>query len=216
MRGAKLSFLTLLIGALVPCASLASPPLRSDLPLWPRPSADVLPQIMATGGEIGVESEVGVGDWRIVDSQCEYGPSECETWLRVSFIGATDVGFVFTEAATRAGLETAPHEFGFIVILPTAKTTDGSKLFAFEIGMRGGSRYLLVRGNPPFKLFDVLSVACDKNPPAGVVRRRSKDQEGPLTDYCVALSRNGLVRLAHVAASYKAEARMSLVDASPP
>jgi hypothetical protein len=188
-----------------------SPPLRSDVPLWQGSGNDVWPRRFE--GAIGVESPIAVGDWRVTDIPCAFPhPGDCETWLRIRYAGAIHGGFAFQEARTRTALDGAPAEIGFVVPLSEGGEPSGPKLLAFEIGMQGGSRYLLVRasGEPLFKHFDVLPVSCAPAP-NGVIQRRAPEHTIFRTDYCVAVTQDGIARLARQTAHEPAEATMDFV-----
>jgi hypothetical protein len=208
-----------LVWPVTAAAQFAGETIRSAVPLWSGGGPDVWPQSLSSKTEIGVTSIVGIGDWKIVDIQCAKngGREDCVTWMRVGFVGVFDLGFTFREAKTQAGLGSALAEPGFIVVLPRSKGSAGDRLLAFEIGMRGGSRYVLVRpdGAPKLQHFDVLSGGCagadestwDRD---GFRYLKAEDQSFFRTDYCLVRTREGLAALATRSASGAPVATMSL------
>jgi len=196
--------IALCAAALFAAQPAGAAPVRSDLPLWPTDGDDVWPKPFAESGEIGVVSNIGVGDWRLraVGCESEGDDDNCFTWLRLGFASMFDGGFVVTEARTREGLDSAIGEHAYLVVLPGV-AADGSKLLALQIGFMGGSRYMLLRGRGQ-AIHDALDVLDGSCAGAGALtwfargyRERQSRKHGYFrTNYCAVRSAKGLAQLA--------------------
>ncbi len=187
----------------------AAAPVRSDLPLWPGGGDNIWPQSLNEKGAIGMRSIAGIGDWHLHDPDCKPGQPQdgCDSWLRIGVFSLLDGGFTIREATTRAGLETALGTPGFLIALPSIDGADGSKFLALQIGFRGGSRYMLLRGrgDPPYRRFDVLDADCQNasRSSQGYALRVHPNSRFFPTDYCLVRSQKGIEHLARQAARYE-------------
>lgn len=179
-------------------ASASGAIVRSDLPLWSEEAKDVWPRFYMRNGQMGMESIFAVGDWRMRTAGCSQSdPSiACETWLRFSFLGPTDPGFIVTQAPTRPALAVAgvPSVIADLGAAPGAPTT---RLYAIQIGFEGGSQYILVSAaQADVRQMAVLSVNCSTGRRQGVVPRRAKFYTAFATAYCAVGSSQALRALA--------------------
>lgn len=200
---------------LLAAAPAHAEPLRSDLPLWGAedgPEA-MWPQSFASDdGDFGCVSRLRFGDWRLVTREDD-GP-ERVTWMRIRSYGVFHCAAVFAEAVAREALPYVHGEPGFLVDLGRA---GGESLHALQIGLRGGSRYLLLAAQEPAvenaaARYRVLAADC----PARNVRN------GPsvgvfLTSYCVVNDRRTMVEIARRAAARPSETQLEYAgDFDPP
>jgi hypothetical protein len=206
------------IAVIAGAGTTTAAPVRSDLPLWLGGGDNVWPQSMSSKNEIGFTSIVKVGDWRLRNLRCEPADSDdkdCFTWLRLDFLSVIDGGFTVAEARTRAGLGDSISQPALFIALPELDAPDGTKVFVLQIGFRGGSRYLLLKGHgkPAYKQFEVLSADCSgDDPPSGFRQRKAPHGSFFLTDYCVVENQEGLKNLAVKSLSGKSESAMEFIQ----
>lgn len=191
-----MKFLTALLLTLLAAPALADGyvPLRSDLPvLKGRPDA-IWPQVSVDDSGFSAASIIALGDWKRTESNCFEGES-CESWLRLDIMSIFHGGYVIAQASSRDDLD-ATGEPGRIAELGGGSTVGGANLFAIQIGIRGGSAYILVSApdETPIKHLTVLDSDCAHS---GAARLRDAGAVAALyTSYCVVDSWAALKRLA--------------------
>lgn len=222
MRLRRLLSLCVATGLMAAAHVAAAAPIRSDVPLWPTggDGDNVWPQAITSKDELGFTSIVAVGDWRLRYTDCDPKESgdDCYTWLRLEFFSLIDGGVTVTEARTRKGLDDAIGTPALFVTFPNLDRSDGAKVFALQIGFRGGSRYIVLkgRGQPLYKQFDILDGVCEGDGAAAWTSRGYRERRAPehgffLTDYCAVRTVKGLENLAIKGLAAKPEQAMEFV-----
>ncbi len=145
-----------------PTASLEQDlPLRSDVPLRLEDETDdVTPRSFVSEDSIGCMSFLKFGDWRQTFNKGEFW-TPAPVWWRVSNYGIIHCAAVFSSSSERNGPR-GGFEFGFFVRLGHDETVNVD-LYAWEIGLRTGSSYLLLAALPSDKIpenFMVLDADC--------------------------------------------------------
>ena len=183
--------------------------LRSDVPLWMEDgSEDVSPRAFQTADSFGCVSELVFGDWRQTDTPDEEGNSGDPIWWRVHNYGVFHCAAVFSSASERGSEPDDGYEFGFFIDLGADKAT-GLNLFAWEIGLRTGSTYLLLAApaGPERKRFTVLASDCS----AGEMRK-SGFASSWITEYCAIPSQAALKATARAAARRRPRGTLEFVE----
>lgn len=166
--------------------------LHSDLPLFGDSTEDKWPQAFHDEESFGCTSRVAFGDWilREVGEEDDAG-----YWYRVWNYGVFHCWANVRSAYARADLSGGDFKSSFFVLLGTAKRQDRLvELWAFQMGARPGSDYLLLSRSGDDGLitsFDVLQIEC----PRGATRNAGS-LDSLITRYCVIDSQASLLRLA--------------------
>lgn len=167
--------------------------LHSDVPLWTENSgANVSPRPM--GDAIGCDGELVTGDWRQTYEPDEEGVAPDPVWWRVHSYGSFHCAAVFAWGGERGEYE--GDDFGFFIRLGH-DSASGLDLFAWEIGLRPGSIYVLLAAPAASDLtrFSVLDVDCS----AGQTRK-SEFSSSWVTEYCAIPDQKALLATARTAA----------------
>jgi hypothetical protein len=172
--------------------------LRSDLPLWPDGRTEVWPQSFSNDDGFGCASLFEIGDWRLGGAT----PDGADDWVRIGHYGAFHCANTYATARNRLGLGNAGHDLTFLASLGVS---GAEELFAVQIGLRGGSRYILLAATKPGprerpKKFRVLDPDC----PRSMVRRGGMIDLW-ITDYCVARNAGDIRRVAFRGAAKPSE-----------
>ena len=194
-----------------PTASLEQDlPLRSDLPLRLEDGTDdVTPRSFASDDSFGCLSLIKFGDWQQTFNKGEFWTPP-PVWWRVSNYGVMHCAAVFSSSAER----NAPgggFEFGFFLKLGRDDSTN-LDLYAWEIGLRTGSSYLLLAAPPSrttLESFAVLDADCSH----GEVRKANEPSVWR-TDYCTIPSADALRDTARLAAQKPPLGRLIYVGPS--
>ena len=216
---ARVLFATVLSVVLLAAPVAAGPALlvKADVPLWSENHPDVWPRALG-GDRIGYASIFPFGDWRRIDRKCtaEVGSADCESWWRLELASLFHGGYSLGFAEMRAQL--ASRSRGDIAVIAELGATRGDqKLFAVQVGFRGGSEYILLSApaTPAVKQATVLDPRCEDAGPHSTIRR------GPfssmfITDYCAVRDREGVLLMARAAANRPPLATLEWVGASEP
>lgn len=169
-------------------------PIRSDIPLWGENDEGVWPQRIEGSDEIGVTSAFAIGDWRRVSGDCV-----CDAWINLKLSGVFHPGYLWRGASGREALPGVESEITLIASLETGVAHP--HLFAIELGMWGGSRYLLISldwANGSIKRFTLLDPICDVAGDAAHVRKAAFETVYR-TEYCAVDSQAALLAIAREA-----------------
>lgn len=165
--------------------------LRSDLPLWNESDEGVSPWAC---GDIGRCTDFAMGYWQAVGGD----------WIAFRIAGPFHGTYSITQARSEKGLMEALPNNGIMVAL--GETPSGKRLYALQIGFRGGSTFWLLSAEPPngsiTKKFKVLDVRCEDGG-EGTRQRRWDGGATYRTDYCAVSSREALRNMALAAAKRK-------------
>jgi hypothetical protein len=136
--------------------------IHSDAPLWKPGSDKVSPSHFTDGDSFGCVHRMKLGVWRYTEtaSGAEEDFAEDDTWYRF-----TNYGVFHCWMNVSVGYE--PGKFmdsrpGFLIALGDM---GGKQLWAFQLGARPGSDYLLLArpvGDGPIDRFEVLQRECSK------------------------------------------------------
>jgi hypothetical protein len=181
-------------------ATLAEELVRSDLPLWSNGGEGVWPaDATSENGSPGHYTIFQPGDWRITARDCEGAERSdaCQSWLRLSIASVFHGGFIFETASSRSALGSS-SDGGVGVIAELETRRRGTKLFALQMGFRGGSTYWLlsVAEGTPIKRLTRLDVRCSD---AGGHWRERKPRGYYLTGYCAVADKVALRLMAEAA-----------------
>jgi len=177
---------------------------RSDLPLWSIGEERVWPE--SANGRDGLPAQYTIfqpGEWRLVSPDCE-GSEEsdaCQSWLRLSIASLFHGGFVVETASSRATLGQGGNgDGGIALIAELPMHRPGAKLYAVQIGFKGGSTYWLLSAADtiPVKKLSRLDAKCS-DAPTGAYWREAKVRGYYLTGYCAVRDKAALRRMAEAA-----------------
>ena len=190
--------------------------IRSDLPLWSESDEGVWPVSVMTEGSFGMASIFSQGDWKVEETDCtSRDADDCATWMSLQITSVFHPRFSFREALTREALKHTESEISVLVDLD--QKSKGAKIFALQIGFRGGSRYMLVSASSettPIKQMTLLDARCLTGQP-GVERRKAAFSSIYLTDYCSVSSKVALRSIAHDALRRAPLGRLSWQAGNP-
>ncbi len=203
----------LLVGLAAGSASAQSVQLRSGLPLWNNDHGvdETYPKNFIEDDGFGCSSNLNFGDYRALRPD-----GEPDVFWRISNYGVFHCALILRQASDRENLAEARFEYMWIIPLGEV-TRDGQRreLLAFQIGIAGGSEYLLL-SRPKGSLqgpFELLEPTC---PRGAEFREASLDIWH--TAYCVVESQGALKRIAFAAARRSIAGTLEWVgdEASPP
>lgn len=181
-------------------ASDAAGVLRSDLPLWSESNKGVWPSDCSSENSIAKCSIFAMGDWRRTEADCADAEPHCLSWVRLQMTAVFHARFGYSSAPRREELDLALSEISIIAPLNTSSVP--RRLYALQIGFRGGSRYILLSveraRDHPIRHLTVLDPRCDRTIP-GVRVRKAKFSSSYITEYCVAETKSALLGLAQAA-----------------
>ncbi|WP_066812825.1 hypothetical protein [Sphingomonas asaccharolytica] len=166
--------------------------IHADLPLYGNDFNEMWPRHIDDDGEIGCQSRVAFGTWRLGRAkEADADDEERTEWYRIANYGVFHCTSLVATAEERKDLSEAAGRFSFFVLIEKAKDHE---LWAIQEGMRPGSDYILLSRKPDgaiIKRFDVLQRDCPRES-----IRRIKSIDVFLTGYCAINSRSDLVALA--------------------
>lgn len=171
--------------------------LKSDLPLVTKSHQLIWPKDCSTKDAFASCSRFALGNWRVRYADC----SDCDTWLNLDIPNFNGEGGMSYAETVHETDDPDPAEPAGLILLTPEKS--GGGIYAFEIGFRGGSRYVLVSAQNDGKTVErasVLDVRCHPEW-KGVSWRKSKEAETFIiaTGYCVVTSIDQLTRMAEEA-----------------
>lgn len=171
--------------------------LHSDLPLWiDYEDQSLSPRHFSDEDSFGCVSEFPFGDWQLTYLRGAESYVPDPVWWQVLNYGVFHCGALFSSSATRGGGgETRP---GFAVNLGIDQRT-GLELWAWQIGMRPGSEYILLARpkDSDTDKFLVLNPDCE----AGEERRTDPLLSVWRTAYCNVPSQKAMLAIAGGAAA---------------
>jgi hypothetical protein len=186
--------------------------LRSDVPLWTELSGlNVTPRPMSANdiGCTGVDWHF-FGEWKQTYTSDEYGDGPDPLWWRLHNTGSFHCAGYFGAGEERGGPTDEFDDGGYIVSLGHDPAS-GLDLVAWEIGMRGGSTYLLLAALPGERnQYAVLDPDC-----AFGQERRAADGSIFITEYCAIPDRAALRRTAVAAARRTPLGAMTRAEPDP-
>jgi hypothetical protein len=142
----------------------------------------------------GCSSNIRFGDYREVPADEEWG----ESWWRIQNYGVIHCGLLFSQASNRTDLGSGFRDHAWIIVLDKVHTTGGElELLALQIGVRGGSTYLLL-SRPTAGGLDASLNVLDPECPRGATRQ-ARSFDSWRTDYCAVPSQAALRRIARAA-----------------
>jgi len=167
--------------------------LHSDLPLYDFSYQDVWPQHFSSNdGDFGCTSRIAFGNWTFTDNEGETG-----VW-QIANYGVFHCAAIFRQAETKADLANANYKYGLAAFIGTTEHSGKPiELWAFQMGMRPGSDYVLLARAPGqgiVKSFSVLQRFCSKARTRRLPEGRTLDIWS--TGYCTISSRSELLSLA--------------------
>lgn len=135
--------------------------LRSSTPLWNDVSGReaLYPQSYVDAESFGcILPDLKLGVYRHVDTEL---PDEPSFW-RIENYGAVHCALTFGTAHDEEDIVTSFEDFAWIANIGESRTIDAARLMAIQIGVSGGSRYILLRSIPDSdpQRFDVLESRC--------------------------------------------------------
>ena len=190
--------------------------LRSDSPLWTyetRPDPDLFPAPFFDDDSFGCSVPLGLGLYRVtyVTDDAE----EDETFVRIKNYGAIHCALTFGTAHDREDVDTAFEDFAWLIVLDEIRRPDGTDehLLALQIGVRAGSRYVLLRrqGAGLSAPLDELDWKCPVR-----AERRTASIDIWRQDSCIVSSKAELRRMARMAARRPVVATWNLLPREEP
>jgi hypothetical protein len=181
--------------------------LRSDSPLWTYQNerdADLYPQAFFDDESFGCSVPFRVGDYRRIATT----EDEDDTFIRVGNYGVMHCALIYGETYDRDDVADAFEDYAWLIDLGELNDGEG-RLLAFQIGVRTGSRYVLLRqrGSGLSSSFEELDWKCPVNAEHRVARIDIWTQ-----DVCVVASKADLRRIASTAARNPAAATWELLQ----
>ncbi|MBU1272641.1 MAG: hypothetical protein KJ728_06245 [Alphaproteobacteria bacterium] len=172
--------------------------LRSDTPLWTyqnEPDQGLYPQHFTDAVSFGCSIPLQLGvyrrDWN--------ADGEDDAFVRLQNYGVFHCALLYGEAYDRADAEAAFEDHAWLIMLDESRRPDGraDQLLALQIGVRAGSRYVLLRrrGNELSAPLEELDWKC----PADAEHRKAR-LDIWVQDSCVIASKADLRRVARAAA----------------
>jgi hypothetical protein len=206
----RLALVLCLAALWLPLAAAAEDELliHSDLPFTPKEGQSISP--FQCGGSDGIAScsVFAMGNWRLHRLPCDI---DCDEWINLHNAGIFHPVYGFHRSWKKddTGADT---DLAFIIRLTREK--EPVELYAIEIGLRPGSRYLLVARRPGtkglVKNLDVLDARCEGD---GTNWRRPPEPiDVFLTDYCAVATIDALERMARAALDRPRYATLDWVD----
>lgn len=172
--------------------------LRSDLPLWlDYQDQSISPRSFQDETGFGCLSEWQMGDWKLTYTAKNAWYTPTPIWWRVNMHGIIHCGASFQQGSDRGG-NAGGVRAGFMVKLGVDAAT-GLELWAWEIGVRPGSEYMLLAtsGDEKQKRFRVLDTDCN----GGEIRRADPTLSTWRTDYCNVPTQDVMRSIAKAAAA---------------
>ena len=181
--------------------------IHSDLPFTPKEGQTISPYHCDAPDVIASCTEFPIGNWRMHRSDC----SDCDEWIGLRMNGIFHPVYGFQRSFTK-GDAGSVTDLAFIIRL--TRKREPVELYAIEIGLRTGSRYMLVarRGRKErIENLDVLDARCDGE--GATWRRPPEPIDVFLTDYCAVATIDALERMAREALKRPRYATLDWVDA---
>lgn len=183
--------------------------LRSDSPLWTyrnEPDPGLFPEQFFSEDSFGCATPLGLGIYEITPADKD----ESGGFVRVTNYGVFHCALSYGEASDREAADTAFEDHAWLIQLDKIRQPGGSDdyLFALQIGVRAGSRYVLLRrrGQALSAPLEELDWSCPSN-----AERRTSRIDIWFQDACVVSSKAELRRVARIAARRPAVSTWTLL-----
>ncbi|MGA0546274.1 hypothetical protein ACO2Q1_13450 [Brevundimonas sp. VNH65] len=172
--------------------------LRSDSPLWTyqnEPDPGLFPTHFFDEDSFGCSIPLGLGIYRVTSAETD----EDESFVRVANYGVIHCALIYGEAYDREDAGKAFEDHAWLIQLDKLRRADGNDdyLLALQIGVRAGSRYVLLRRHGPelSAALEELDWKCPAN-----AERRTAQIDIWKQDACIIASKADLRRMARNAA----------------
>lgn len=181
--------------------------IRSDSALWTydNASSSLYPQGFVDDQSFGCVHAINVGVWRYIETDKQDWP---EYW-RLSNYGVFHCALLYGRADDEAAAGEAFESYAWLARLTEPHSApDEIELWALQIGVAGGSRYILLRriGDDSAAPFDVLDAACPRD-----AERRRANIDIWVQDDCIVDAKADIVRIAQSAANRPPRGRLEFV-----
>lgn len=135
--------------------------LRSSTPLWNDVSGRkaLYPQSYVDAESFGcILPDLKLGVYHHVDAQFPDDPS----FWRIENYGVVHCALTFGTAHDEEDILTSFEDFAWVANIGESRTINAARLMAIQIGVSGGSRYIILRSIPDSdrQRFDVLEAHC--------------------------------------------------------
>ena len=167
---------------------------RSDVPLWGFEHPELWPKSISDDGPLisfGCRSPVAFGDWNILRDDDDSEAS----WLRLTNYGVFHCALIHQASDERGSLAGSQGSYAFAVRIGSfEKRSKSIELWALQIGVLGGSEYMLLSREPSEDIitrFKVLQRRCRSQ---HIRRGPSLDIFG--TEYCAINSKGEMIAFA--------------------